>query len=87
MIGGAARLAKWFIDSGMRRGTPKEDYEHVITVYRHADSWKQRVEFIDPDAAYLILLDRTGKVAWRHQGSFEEEAFQALSRKVPELVD
>ena len=29
MIGGVARLAKWFIDSGMRRGTPKEDYGHV----------------------------------------------------------
>jgi len=34
MIGGLARLAKWFIDSGMRRGTPRGDYEHVITVYR-----------------------------------------------------
>jgi len=33
MIGGLARLAKWFIDTGMRRGTPEADYEHVITVY------------------------------------------------------
>ena len=87
MIGGAARLAKWFIDSGMRRGTPKEDYEHVITVYRQTDSWKHRVSFADPGAAYLILLDRTGKVAWLHQGAFQEEQFQALSRKVSQLVD
>ena len=87
MIGGVARLAKWFIDSGMRRGTPKEDYEHVVTVYRHTDSWKQRVHFADPDVAYLILLDSTSKVVWRHQGAFEEGAFQALSRKISELVN
>jgi hypothetical protein len=86
MIGGMARLAKWFIDSGMRRGTPKEDYEHVVTVYRGTDSWKQRVGFVDPDAAYLILFDRTGEVVWRHQGAFEDGAFQALSRKIAELV-
>jgi hypothetical protein len=87
MIGGVARLAKWFIDSGMRRGTPEKDYEHVVTVYGRTNSWKQRVRFVDQDVAYLILLDRTGKVAWRHQGAFEDGAFQALSRKTSELVN
>ena len=87
IIGGMAKLGKWFIDSGMRRGTPKEDYEHVVTVYRDVDSWKRRVRFVDPDAAYLILLDRTGKVAWLHQGGFDDGAFQTLSHKVSELLN
>jgi hypothetical protein len=86
VIGGVARLAGWFINSGMRGGTPKEDYERVVTVHRDADTWKRRVRFSDSDAAYLILLDRTGKVAWRHQGAFDEAVFQALSRKTSELV-
>ena len=42
MIGGMARMGKWFIDSGMRKGTPKADYEHVITVYGGVEPWKQR---------------------------------------------
>jgi len=87
MIGGMARLAKWFIDSGMRRGTPEKDSEHVVTVYRRTDSWKQRVRFVNPDAAYLILLDRTGKVVWRHRGASEDGAFQTLCRKISELVN
>ena len=37
MIGGLARMGKWFIDSGMRRGTPKADHENVITVYGGTD--------------------------------------------------
>ena len=48
MIGGLARMGKWFIDSGMRRGTPKADHENVITVYGGTDAWKQRVGFRDP---------------------------------------
>ena len=86
MIGGWGRLAKWWIDGGMRRGTPKQDYEHVITVYRDTNSWKQRVRFDDPDAAYLILLDQTSKVAWLYRGAFDDTAFQALCSKVSELA-
>lgn len=86
MIGGLARLGKWFIDSGMRRGTPKEDHDRVITVYGDTTSWKQRVQFREPGAAYLILLDRSGNVTWRHQGAFDPRAFAELTQKVTELV-
>ena len=33
IIGGFAKLGKWFIDSGMRSGTPKEMHDHVLTAY------------------------------------------------------
>jgi len=59
MIGGLARMDKWFIDSGMRKGTPKADQENVITVYGGVDPWKKRVGFREPNAAYLILIDRS----------------------------
>jgi hypothetical protein len=87
MIGGMARLGKWFIDSGMRRGTPKADYEHVITVYGGTAPWKQRVGFRDPKAAYLTLLDRNGRVAWRFAGCFEQPAYDALSSEVSRLLN
>ncbi len=86
MIGGLARMGKWFIDSGMRRGTSKTDYGNVITVYGGTDSWKRRVGFKDPNAAYLILIDGNGKVAWRHAGGFDEQPFTALASKVSCLL-
>lgn len=79
MIGGMAVLGKWFIDGGMRRGTPKADQEHVITVYGGTDIWKSRVGFRDARAAYLLLLDKEGKIAWRGQGAFDEERYRELS--------
>jgi hypothetical protein len=85
MIGGLARLGKWFIDSGMRRGTPKADRENVITVYGGTDLWKQRVGFRDPNAAYLLLIDQTGKIAWQYSGGFDEQRYQALASEVSKL--
>jgi hypothetical protein len=86
MIGGMARMAKWFIDSGMRRGTPKADHEHVITVYGGTDQWKQRVGFRDPKAPYLLLLNPGGKLVWRHAGNINDEAYKALSAQVTTLL-
>lgn len=86
MIGGMARLGKWFIDGGMRRGTPQADRENVITVYGGTDPWKQRLQVKVEDAAYLVVIDRTGKVAWRYTGSLEESAYQALAAQVRKLA-
>jgi hypothetical protein len=86
MIGGMARLGKWFIDSGMRRGTPKGDYENVITVYGGAELWKQRLGVKSETDAYLLLLDRKGNVIWRDAGPFDETKYQALAPLVHKLA-
>lgn len=86
MIGGLARMGKWFIDGGMRRGTPKADYENVITVYGGTDAWKQQGGLNDPKAAYLILIDQHGRVAWRSAGSLDEQRYSTLSSEVSRLL-
>jgi hypothetical protein len=87
VIGGMARIGKWFIDSGMRSGTPPADREHVITVYGDSDVWKQRLGFQSPEAAYLILLDPKGAVRWRHNGAFDEKAYAELAAGVKDLQE
>lgn len=86
MIGGMARLGKWFIDSGMRQGTPKKDQENVITVYSGTDSWKQRLAFQSPTAAYLLLVDQHGVVRWRHSGPFDQKAYDQMASQVADLL-
>lgn len=86
MIGGMARLGKWFIDSGMRRGTPKADREHVITVYGGTETWKRRLGVHLEDSAHLVLVDQQGNVAWRHAGPFEETSYQALAGRIRKLA-
>ena len=86
MIGGMARLGKWFIDSGMRRGTPKADQENVITVYGGTEAWKQRLGVKAEDSAYLVVVDQKGKVAWRHEGPFDEASYQDLSSQIRKMA-
>ncbi|HSP67206.1 MAG TPA: hypothetical protein VLN48_05740 [Bryobacteraceae bacterium] len=86
MIGGMARLGKWFIDSGMRRGTPKGDQENVITVYGGTEPWKQRLGVKAEDSAYLLVIDQKGKVAWRHGGPFDEASYQDLAAQIRKLA-
>ncbi len=86
MIGGMARLGKWFIDSGMRKGTPAKDQENVITVYNDTAAWKERMGYRSPDAAYLVLIDKRGAVRWRHSGAFDEGTYKDLSVQVAALL-
>jgi hypothetical protein len=79
MIGGMARMGKWFIGSGMRRGTPEGDHKRVITVYGGTGDWKKRVGYRAKDAAYLILLDRQGRVRFLHSGGMNDAAWRKLA--------
>ena len=73
IIGGWGTLGRWFIDRGMRNGTPTDLHEHVITVYGGTNDWKTRLAFSSThqDDAYLVVLDRSGVVRWLHHGDVQ----------------
>ena len=76
MIGGLGRLGAPFIDAGMRRGTPKEKHENVITVYGGTGPWKKWLGVTDKKAAYLVLLDPEGRILFLHSGPVSEAALE-----------
>ncbi|MCX6551167.1 MAG: hypothetical protein NTY02_09225 [Acidobacteria bacterium] len=88
VIGGMARMASWFINSGMRRGTPKDLHENVITVYGGVDRWKQLIGYSDtaPDDGYLAVLDREGRVQWLHHGPATDDVVAELKATIARLT-
>ena len=82
MLGGAATLGRWFIDRGMRKGTPVELHDHVITVYGGTGDWKKRLAYPSSDQskddAYLIVLDREGVTRWLYHGAFDQSRAEEL---------
>ena len=88
MIGGLATLGRWFIDRGMREGTPVELHDHVITVYRGTGDWKQRIGYASAhqDEAYLIVLDQEGVVRRLHHGVFDTVQSDELKRLLTALA-
>ena len=89
VIGGLAKLGRWFIDRGMRNGTHPALHERVITVYGGTDDWKQRLAFSPDhaDDAYLVVLDREGVVRWIHHGAFEQARSAELQGVLASLAD
>ena len=89
MIGGAATLGRWFINRGMRNGTPAELHDQVITVYGGTGDWKQRLSYTSEhkDDAYLIVLDREGVVRWLHHGVFDQPRADDLQWLLASLID
>jgi hypothetical protein len=54
-------------------------------VWGALDEWKKRIEFRAPEDAYVVLLDRDGRVAWRHAGPCEDGAWDALDRVMQQV--
>jgi hypothetical protein len=89
MIGGLAMLGRWFIDRGMRSGTPADLHDHVITVYGGTADWKRRLSHspAHEDDAYLIVVDRDGAVRWLHRGGFDQARADDLEELLTSLAD
>jgi len=87
MIGGMARMGRWFIDSGMRKGTPAELHENVITVYGGTGDWKKRMGYRDEKASYLLILDKEGIVRWRYSGAYDDKVAREVDRVVRSLSE
>jgi len=82
MSGIGPRLGKPFIDSGMRRGTPSELHARVATVWTDVATWRRRLAVRDQDLAYLILIDRDGRVVWNDAVGRGLDGYDALVERV-----
>jgi hypothetical protein len=89
MIGGLAKLGRWFINRGMRGGTPEGLHENVITVYNDSGDWKERLSYSPEheNAAYLVVLDGEGIVRWLYRGPFEPALAEDLRHVLSSLAD
>ena len=50
-----------------------------------AGDWKRRDGFKVGNTAYVTLLDRAGRVAWRHAGPADDGAWSALEKALAAL--
>ncbi len=86
MIGSMGKMAAPFIQGGMRKGTPKELWGNVITVFGGTDPWKEGLHVKADTDAYLVLLDTQGFIRYLTSGSYSESGFAELTRRVDELA-
>ena len=80
-------LARWFIDSGMRRGIPdKNARARTITLYIDKKPFEESLQLPTEETVYALLVDRSGKVLWRAEGPFDESQGESLLKALQSLA-
>ena len=79
------RMISGFIDGGMRRGIPAEDWIAVVTLYGDAGKVAAFTGNDDGLPGRIVLLDRDGRVVFFHDRGYSLGALQRLQRTLAEL--
>jgi hypothetical protein len=74
----APRMFSGMIDSGMRRGIPKEDWGGVVTLYGDASRVAAFTGNDDGLPGRILLLDADGKVVFFHDRGFSVGTLRRL---------
>lgn len=72
------RMFKTFIDSGMRKGIPKELWKGVVTVYDDGDKLQRYTGNQNPNNARVMLLDASGHVLHFYDRGFSVDALNGV---------
>jgi hypothetical protein len=72
------RFFKSQIDSGMRKGIPKELWKGVVTIYKDGEKLQAFTGNTNPNNARVILLDPKGKIIFFYDDGFSVNALNKL---------
>jgi hypothetical protein len=81
------RLLKGRIDSGMRRGIPKEEWDQVINIYQDAERVAQFFGNNNPRNARVIVLDKQRIIRFYFDQGYSTREIINLMRTFERLID
>lgn len=86
VIAGIPRIFRGLILSGIRAGYPRRAWNHFLVVSRDEARWKAAVGWQGPNRAYVLLLDRSGRIVWRRNGPYTRAGGRSLARAASALA-
>jgi hypothetical protein len=82
-LGGAPRLLRGMIASGIKRGTPLEARDRMMVLDHDDALWKRRLSVGETSHAYVVLIAPNGRVKWMSEGGYDEAGFARLRNALP----
>jgi hypothetical protein len=74
------------IASGMKKGVPENQRPGVVPVMHHEAELKKLVAYKEADDAYIVVLDRSGQIAYQTHNTTTEGQYAQLKDKVERLL-
>jgi hypothetical protein len=82
IAGMAPRMFSTFIDSGMRKGIPKELWGGVITIYNDGEAVQKFTGNQSPNNSRVVLIDSNGKILYFYDRGFSVDALHKLKARI-----
>ncbi len=80
-------LFRWWVDNGMRMGIRGTSARHrTITIYTDRAEFREQLDIEGDGQVHVFLLDRTGRIHWRHAGPPSPSAVKSLMARLQALV-
>ncbi len=72
--------------SGIKKGVPETERDHFVPVLKDETELKQAVNYSAPDDAYLVILNRDGKVAQQLHESVNDAEYPRIRQELETLL-
>jgi hypothetical protein len=80
------RLVRGMAVRSMKNASSPTERQHFLPVFHNEMQWKQVAQFSEPDDAYIVVLDREGKIVWREHGPIDEKRKTELIGRIRGLL-
>ena len=74
-------MIRGMIVSGIKKGVPESQRANFLIVVHQEDELQKLVGYKEADDAYIVVLDRNGKVAYQTHGGSVDPALCRISRR------
>jgi hypothetical protein len=80
------RFIRGMVISGIRKGVPENMRDHFIPILQGEAGLKKFVGYSEPDAAYLVILDRAGNIVQQSHGEPNDANYRELRKQIDSLL-
>jgi hypothetical protein len=82
----APRLVRGMAVAGIKSGTPASQRDRTILLYKDEATWKARLGVTADKYAYVLCIDRSGRIRWEGEGPFNKNSFAALKQAAADMA-
>ena len=80
------RFVRGMVISGMKKGIKENRRDRFVPILQGESELKKLVSYKEPDDAYLVVLDPSGKVVQQMHGPFSAAAYEQLRKGIQTLL-
>ncbi len=82
----APRFVRGMAVAGIKSATPASQRDHTIVLYKDEAIWKARLGVTSDKYAYVLCVDKTGRIRWEGSGPFSESSFAGLKQSIADTA-